>query len=660
MYDGFRPSSLLLLALIPVLLGLPGCDGLSSSEDGGSSRSTLPSNVLPVDASADGNASGTSWDTAYPDLQVALDSAEAGDEVWVAAGTYVPSDPREAGEERTATFKIPSGVSVYGGFSGSERERQARNPAANATILSGDRGAEGEVSDNSYHVVMTSGPDAETTLRGVTVEAGNANGAKRPQFLGGGLYNNGGRLTVRNVTFRDNRADAAGGLYDTSGVTRLERVTFERNRAVNGSGGGAGFSTDGQIQLRNVSFRGNESTLFGGGVYNLADLTATEVVFENNRAEGEGKEEGDGGGLNSSLGQVALQNVEFVGNEANDAGGGALLFASSSKRGARLQDKKTGTVPRRSPPLERPDAAAEGPLVRTFLAEETNASKGETSGSGPSLENVVFRNNRARRGGGLLNQRTQMVMDDAVFENNRASGDGGGLFTFAGDGSIQNGTFENNEAGDTGGGVQSVSATTTAVDVIFRGNQAATYGGGLNEVSGAPTYVNALFVDNSAAKEGGAVGTLFSRLTLRGVTMTRNSAQEAGDAFQSNRGDQSVSPEVFNAILWGNGEGDATAEVVATNGAQPLFAHSIVQGSGGSSNWNQSYGIDGSGNQDRAPEFATGSSQLTNGSPAVDAGIGDYIERVHDDTDLAGDPRIVDGNSDGNAVIDMGAYEYEP
>jgi len=285
-------STRTLFLLAALALGVIGCDTLSGSSDGEEGSPLLPPNVLAVNADASGDATGASWENAYTDLQVALDSAEAGDEVWIVTGTYVPSEPRDPADERTASFVMPAGVAVYGGFSGDERERQERTPDANTTILSGDRGVEGEPSDNAYHVVMTPGEGQKTRLEDVTIQEGNANEEEEsPRSLGGGIYDERGDLDVRNVVFRDNRAAFGGAVFfDTTGARTLEEVTFEGNQAST-SGGGAYFNDGLRVVLTNGSFRENEAE-FGGGLFNEADARLTDVTFSENLATG--SEEGDG------------------------------------------------------------------------------------------------------------------------------------------------------------------------------------------------------------------------------------------------------------------------------------------------------------------------------------------------------------------------------
>jgi hypothetical protein len=82
---------------------------------------------------------------------------------------------QDPGDPRTATFQMKSGVALYGGFSGTETARNQRDWAANVTILSGDIGAEGDNSDNSYHVVTANNTDASAVLDGFTISGGNAN-----------------------------------------------------------------------------------------------------------------------------------------------------------------------------------------------------------------------------------------------------------------------------------------------------------------------------------------------------------------------------------------------------------------------------------------------------------------------------------------------------
>ncbi|MDX1911944.1 MAG: hypothetical protein SFV22_10685, partial [Saprospiraceae bacterium] len=71
-----------------------------------------------------GLQNGTSWADAFPDLQQALQVADEGDEIWVAAGVYKPS----SANDRSVSFNLVSGARLYGGFNGTETNAQQRDP----------------------------------------------------------------------------------------------------------------------------------------------------------------------------------------------------------------------------------------------------------------------------------------------------------------------------------------------------------------------------------------------------------------------------------------------------------------------------------------------------------------------------------------------------
>lgn len=142
-------------------------------------------------ATPDGSGDCSSWASACS-LQTALSGAVIGNEIWAAAGLHVP------GSTRSDTFRLVDNVAVYGGFSGTEESRDARDPAANLTILSGDidhNDSQTPVltdpatvtgnTTNSYHIVI--GADG-AFLDGFTITAGYADGAE-PDGRGAGFYN---------------------------------------------------------------------------------------------------------------------------------------------------------------------------------------------------------------------------------------------------------------------------------------------------------------------------------------------------------------------------------------------------------------------------------------------------------------------------------------
>lgn len=75
---------------------------------------------------ADGTGDGTSWANAAGNLQTAIDAAQAGDEIWVAQGEYVPEKLIKSTKKTSKSFILKDGVSLYGGFAGNEASKDDR------------------------------------------------------------------------------------------------------------------------------------------------------------------------------------------------------------------------------------------------------------------------------------------------------------------------------------------------------------------------------------------------------------------------------------------------------------------------------------------------------------------------------------------------------
>jgi hypothetical protein len=76
---------------------------------------------------------------------------------------------RRIESDEMVAVELKSGVAIYGGFNGTETSLSQRDFETNITILSGDVGAVGDYTDNTYHVVTASGVDASAILDGFTI-----------------------------------------------------------------------------------------------------------------------------------------------------------------------------------------------------------------------------------------------------------------------------------------------------------------------------------------------------------------------------------------------------------------------------------------------------------------------------------------------------------
>lgn len=213
--------------------------------------------TIYVNHRATGMNTGTSWEDAFVHLQDAIDVHTNGSEIWVAKGTYYPDLGANVNEgDRSASFSGVS-VAIYGGFNGTELpgfDKFDRDLINNVTILSGDIGLRGDMSDNSFHVVT------DCFISGVTVTKGNANGSGTNAY-GGGLYRTSAASSVpiTQCTFIDNHATIGGGLYSNpSFLTEIWNCAFISNTAE--KGGGAYIQGGSTFFVFNCTFSGNVAT----------------------------------------------------------------------------------------------------------------------------------------------------------------------------------------------------------------------------------------------------------------------------------------------------------------------------------------------------------------------------------------------------------------
>jgi len=238
-----------------------------------------------VDTNATGADDGSSWTNAFDDLQEALDTAEYGDGIWVAEGTYYPDsdDPNN----RELSFELVEGAGVYGGFDANDILFEDRDWVNNQTILSADINVPNDANDNSYHVVV--GTDA-AILDGFIITGGKADGADANED-GGGIYcNQNGFFTIRHCVINDNEAKAdGGGIYCQDSDITISNCLFAENEA---DDGGGIYDFNSSPILINCTFSQNDAN-YGGGMYNYGSLCEPNVsncIFWGNNSVTDGNE----------------------------------------------------------------------------------------------------------------------------------------------------------------------------------------------------------------------------------------------------------------------------------------------------------------------------------------------------------------------------------
>ncbi|MHC4388022.1 MAG: S8 family serine peptidase [Planctomycetota bacterium] len=287
-----------------------------------------------------------------------------------------------------------------------------------------------------------------------------------------------------------------------------------------------------------------------------------------------------------------------------------------------------------------------------------------------------------RSGGAIRCNRSSPTITNCIMADNAGDWDAGGIFNYHSSPTVIDCAFIRNRAvTNDGGAISNDRSSPTIINCAFIGNRAFDWGGAIrNTYFCDPSVTNCLFSGNSCDEGGGMFYWFRCEPVVVNCTFAGNSARNGNAVgFDSHLQESPSAMVVVNSVLADGGD-----EIWNNDDSVVTMTYSNIGG-----------GYPGEGNIDADPCFVwpgywadandpnevvepddpnavwiDGDYHLLAGSPCVDAGDNNGVSA--DTGDLDGDgnrtepvpfdldssQRVVDGNNDGELVVDMGCYEY--
>ncbi|HUQ99513.1 MAG TPA: choice-of-anchor Q domain-containing protein [Gemmatimonadaceae bacterium] len=504
-----------------------------------------------------------------------------------------------------------------------------------------DGGATGATFDGGNATQILAGRDVgNTVIRGLTFINGNAREGSDTQYRSGGALHIEGRSTpyISHCVFVSNRAQGQGGaIYFTGDQdATIENSNFRDNSA---SEGGAVFMAPirldvpeplGQLYLRDNIFGSTTEPNFanpdhqfpapfalgpGGAVFvrTAAQVSLTGNTFSGNHG-------GDGGGLYVDADAANVTGNVLTNNTASGSGGGFYLEA------------RTGVISRNTLAGNSASSLAGGAAILGKQIGESRFSDIFT------LDANIIKNNSNTAasdcgrdcafGGGLFAARVRATLTSNTLSGNSAAA-GGGLFVRASAFSVTGSTISGNTALSDAGGIYLDFADLSATNSTISSNNSARGGGVYASDGSTVSFHNATIADNRVTNAtGGGLfsddGTVFATSSIFARNLGSGSAPAncAGNGFFAVGGDHNLEDADTCGLNSVTGDGDLVGAnpnlgPLADNGG-PTFTHALGAG--------------------RA---------------AIDAGSDVGCPAV----DQRGEGRPKDGDGNGTATCDIGAFE---
>jgi len=437
-----------------------------------------------------------------------------------------------------------------------------------------------------------------------------------------------------------------GALYFEALSGQLDLRDVQLTGSTARAGGGGAHVEAGSLKLTDVVFQGNTSGAQGGGL-DIDEPGATvslgRLTFENNTAV-------EGGGWQTDSGHsVDVENLTLVGNNATAGGGGASFHGTADVGEAQI----SGNTSRANGGglWATADISIEGGTISDNIARKLGGGL-STYGGGSSADNadaitltdVEISRNTAENGGGLFMQDypgSEIRIERAAITDNRAC-------YMATETNAPLGCLppSSTEPGNASGGGASISPISSAAQLSSLDLVNVTFTRNIGHAGGA----NGLEIRNSA-------GTTRAGVRLTNVTIAGNlrSDRVLPALTLPNTG----TVEMVNTLIGSNGVqnclGSGVASIDSLGGnLEEVSAGGLCHTSGGGIGTGPGDILTADDGLDVAADGPV--VPPTKGSKAID----NANDTSCPPDDQLGGTRPQDGDLDGTARCDIGAYEFVP